>query len=83
MCRIQRDAVHRADLLTLGLVIVAADYRRRADQGQFTAHYRFGEGVLEGPELTMSDAELEIPGYARPVSLAVDNPYGRLPDADR
>ncbi len=61
----------------------AADYRRRADQGQFTAHYRFGEGVLEGPELTMSDAELEIPGYARPVSLAVDNPYGRLPDADR
>lgn len=61
----------------------AADYRRRADLGHFTASYRFGVGVLEGPELTMSDKQLRIPGYARPVSLAVDNPYGRLPDADR
>jgi acetoacetyl-[acyl-carrier protein] synthase len=60
----------------------AADYRRNADQGQFTARYRFGEGVLEGPELTMSAESLQIPGYARPVSLAADNPYGRLPDAD-
>ncbi|QTF94337.1 beta-ketoacyl synthase [Halomonas sp. BM-2019] len=60
----------------------AADYHRRADRGEFTARYRFGEGVLEGPELTMSAESLQIPGYARPVSLAVDNPYGRLPDAD-
>ena len=60
----------------------AADYRRRADLGQLAARYRFGEGVLEGPELTMSDEQLQVPGYARPVSLAVDNPYGRLPDTE-
>ncbi len=60
----------------------AADYRRRADRGQFTVRYHFGEGVLEGPELTMSDTELQIPGYARPVSLTVNNPYGRLSDAE-
>ncbi len=56
----------------------AAAYRRQADQGRFAPRYRFGEGVLEGPELTISDAEIQIPGYARPVSLAVDNPFGRL-----
>ena len=60
----------------------AGGYHDQADRGRFAARYRFGEGVLEGPELTMSDAELQIPGYARPVSLAVDNPYGRLSDAD-
>src|SRR5690554_3665138 len=60
----------------------ASGYHDQADRGRFAARYRFGEGVLEGPELTMSDAELQIPGYARPVSLAVDNPYGRLSDAD-
>ncbi|MFO7646930.1 beta-ketoacyl synthase, partial [Halomonas campaniensis] len=58
----------------------AADYRRRADLGRFQARYRFGEGVLEGPELEVSDTCIRIPGYARPVSLAVDNPFGRLED---
>ncbi|MFP4138720.1 MAG: beta-ketoacyl synthase [Halomonas sp.] len=57
----------------------AADaYRRQADQGHFAPRYRFGEGVLEGPELALSDTEIQIPGYARPVSLAVHNPFGRL-----
>lgn len=56
----------------------AAAYRQQADQGRFTPRYRFGEGVLEGPELSISDAEIQIPGYARPVSLAVDNPFGKL-----
>ncbi len=56
----------------------AAAYRRQADQGRFAPRYRFGEGVLEGPELEVSDTEIHIPGYARPVSLAVHNPFGRL-----
>ncbi len=60
----------------------AADYRHQADLGRFRPRYRFGEGVLEGPELEMSDAAIRIPGYARPVSLTVNNPFGRLPDED-
>ncbi|GEK47631.1 beta-ketoacyl-[acyl-carrier-protein] synthase FabY [Bisbaumannia pacifica] len=58
----------------------AEAYWAQADQGQFRVQYRFGEGVLEGPELEIDDQELRIPGYAQPVSLAVDNPFGRLDD---
>ena len=55
-------------------------YLAAADRGQFQVRYRFGEGVLEGPELAMSDTQISIPGYARPVSLSVDNPFGKLED---
>ncbi|PAU75023.1 beta-ketoacyl synthase [Halomonas salipaludis] len=59
---------------------ISATYARLADRGHFRALYRFGEGVLEGPELTINATQIEIPGYARPVSLDVDNPYGSLDD---
>lgn len=55
-------------------------YLDAADRGHYQARYRFGEGVLEGPELEVSDTAIHIPGYARPVSLKVDNPFGRLDD---
>ncbi|GHE22163.1 beta-ketoacyl-[acyl-carrier-protein] synthase FabY [Halomonas urumqiensis] len=58
----------------------AAHYHQQADLGHFRARYRFGEGVLEGPELEVSDTAIKIPGFARAVSLAVDNPFGRLED---
>ncbi len=60
----------------------AAGYCRNADFGRFHPRYRFGEGVLEGPELEVSDAAIRIPGYARPVSLVADNPFGRLDDGE-
>ncbi|PXX95154.1 beta-ketoacyl synthase [Halomonas sp. LBP4] len=60
----------------------AAAYLQQADRGHFQARYRFGEGVLEGPELEVSDRSIRIPGYARPVSLVVDNPFGRLEDGE-
>lgn len=53
-------------------------YLAAADRGEFEVRYRFGEGVLEGPELEVSDTHIVIPGYARPVSLTVDNPFGKL-----
>lgn len=55
-------------------------YQRHADNANFAVIYRFGEGVLEGPELQIDAHDIHIPGYARPVSLAVDNPFGRLDD---
>ncbi len=51
-----------------------------ADRGAYQARYRFGEGVLEGPELDVNADAIRIPGYARPVSLKVDNPFGKLDD---
>jgi len=59
---------------------VSQAYLEAADRGHFDVRYRFGEGVLEGPELEMSRTQINIPGYARPVSLAVDNPFGKLED---
>lgn len=53
-------------------------YLAAADRGEYEVRYRFGEGVLEGPELEVNDTHIVIPGYARPVSLAVDNPFGKL-----
>src|SRR5690554_6214920 len=55
-------------------------YLEAADRAHFDVRYRFGEGVLEGPELKMNRTQINIPGYARPVSLAVDNPFGKLED---
>ncbi|CAM3601620.1 3-oxoacyl-[acyl-carrier-protein] synthase 2 [Halomonas lysinitropha] len=60
----------------------AAAYHRAADRGHFEARYRFGEGVLEGPELDVGRDAIRIPGYAREVSLAVDNPFGRLDEGE-
>lgn len=55
-------------------------YLAAADQGHYEVRYRFGEGVLEGPELEVNATAISIPGYARPVSLVVDNPFGKLED---
>ena len=56
----------------------AKAFNVRSQNGDFAPQYRFGNGVLEGPELTITDSEIIIPGYAQPVSLRVDNPFGRL-----
>jgi acetoacetyl-[acyl-carrier protein] synthase len=37
--------------------------------------YRFGEGVVDGVELTLSDASITIPGFNKPVSLTMANPF--------
>lgn len=58
----------------------ARGYHQSADAGRFDVRYRFGEGVLEGSELEMAVDSIRIPGYAQPVSLHVDNPFGRLND---
>lgn len=55
-----------------------ASFERKAQAGQFEPHYYFGNNVLEGPELTLTNEQIHIPGYAHPVSLKVDNPFGRL-----
>jgi acetoacetyl-[acyl-carrier protein] synthase len=53
----------------------ARDYDDRADQGEIKPIYQFGEGVVEGEDLTLSDREIHIPGFGKPVNLALDNPW--------
>ena len=40
--------------------------------------YRFGEGVLFGEDLTLSESAISIPGFAMPVSLDLENPYSDM-----
>jgi len=43
--------------------------------GSFKLTYQFGEQVLEGEELTLTDDSLEIPGYSQKVNLNLRNPF--------
>jgi acetoacetyl-[acyl-carrier protein] synthase len=53
----------------------AADYDAGADNGSIDPIYRFGEGVLSGEDLTISDQAIGIPGYTQAVELNLANPY--------
>ncbi|MFG6665895.1 beta-ketoacyl synthase [Halomonas sp. HNIBRBA4712] len=57
-------------------------YLESADRGHYAPRYQFGESVLEGPELGIDSDRIHIPGYAQPVSLKVENPFGRLDDEE-
>ncbi len=58
----------------------AVDYDRRADDPDTKAIYQFGEGVVEGDDLTITPTEIRIPGFAQPVSLTPDNPFPDMCD---
>jgi acetoacetyl-[acyl-carrier protein] synthase len=51
------------------------DYDARMTRGEVAPIYQFGEGVLEGEDLTMSTEAIRVPGYGQPISLDVPNPY--------
>ena len=40
--------------------------------------YKFGEGVVEGDELTLTDRSIRIPGHKLNIDLNVENPYGDM-----
>ena len=53
----------------------AAEYDEAAVDPSSTPIYKFGEDVLDGTELSISDHELSIPGFDSSVSFDVENPY--------
>ncbi|WP_372782448.1 beta-ketoacyl synthase [Litorivivens sp.] len=57
------------------VAVEAARYDDKAISGTANVIYRFDHQVLSGEELTLSDTEISLPGYAQPVSLAVETPY--------
>ncbi len=52
-------------------------YREALLEGSDEAIYNFGTGVVEGAELVIDSETIKVPGYPLPVSLRVQNPYGR------
>jgi len=51
------------------------DYDVRMSRGEVAPIYQFGEGVLEAEDLTMTDSQIRVPGYAHPIDIASDDPY--------
>ena len=57
----------------------ADDYDARADHVDTKAIYQFGEGVVEGEDLTITPTEIRIPGFAKPVSLHIEDYTAMMP----
>ena len=56
----------------------ADDYDRRATLGEFQVYYKDNEKVLKEEDLNLSDQELRIPGYEKPVNLNLENPFPEM-----
>jgi acetoacetyl-[acyl-carrier protein] synthase len=50
-------------------------YDQLADSGEIAPIYRFGEGVLEGDDLDITDSAIKVPGFAHSIDLELDNPF--------
>jgi acetoacetyl-[acyl-carrier protein] synthase len=53
----------------------AQAYNAKADDGDIAPIYRFGEGVLEGKDLTLTDRKISVPGFEQAIELSDDNPF--------
>lgn len=53
----------------------AQDYDQHADDGEVLPIYRFGEGVLDGGDMGITETSLQIPGFRQAIELDLDNPY--------
>ena len=57
------------------VAIAFAGYDERMTRGEESPIYQFGEGVLEGTDLGISDTRIDVPGYGQPIELDVADPY--------
>jgi acetoacetyl-[acyl-carrier protein] synthase len=53
----------------------AAEYDAGADSGKYPPIYNFGNGVLEGEDITINDKEIRLPGFGKAVNLDIENPF--------
>ena len=52
-----------------------ADYDQQMTAGNIPPIYQFGQGVLEGEDLSITEDSISIPGFEQAVSLALNNPF--------
>ena len=56
------------------------DYDKKMIRGEMLPTYKFGEGVIEGEELGISEKFISMPGNKTGVSLKVENPFPDMTD---
>jgi len=60
----------------------AADYDLGAEGDKYPPIYNFGDGVLDGEDITISSSEIGIPGFGHSVNLDLENPYEDMHDRE-
>lgn len=53
----------------------AAAYDRAATEGRAAPVYRFGEPVLDRPDIELTDRQISVPGFEKPLPLQMENPF--------
>lgn len=56
----------------------ASAYDEDALRGLARPLYLYDHQVLNGEDLTITDQEIHLPGYAQPISIEIENPYPDL-----
>ena len=56
----------------------AEAYDAAMTRGEAVPIYQFGEGVLQGEDLSLSDREVIVPGYGQAIPLNVENPFADM-----
>lgn len=52
-----------------------SDYDESMLRGENSTIYNFGEGVIDGEDLSISSTKIDIPGQPQSISLEIPNPY--------
>jgi 3-oxoacyl-(acyl-carrier-protein) synthase len=53
----------------------AAEYCQRADLGDYSPIYRFGEGMIADEDIDIGREQVRIKGHFNPINLPTSNPY--------
>ena len=69
--RAYADYLNRNEAITQA----AQEYDKQMSLGKIAPIYEFGQGVVDGQDLSISDREIGIPGFAKSVDLELSNPY--------
>ncbi|WP_257295227.1 beta-ketoacyl synthase [Endozoicomonas sp. YOMI1] len=51
------------------------DYEQHCQSGAANPIYQFGEGVLDGSDLTFTEQQVNVPGYGKALDLEMENPF--------
>ncbi len=56
----------------------AAAYDQQASQGNFSTIYHFGEGLIDEDQITISQTQVTLPGFAQPIDLITTNRFADM-----
>lgn len=61
-------------------VAKARDYDQQALTGNFDTIYHFGKNLIDESQITISQSQVTLPGFAHPIELAVSNRFSDMCD---